>query len=139
MKQYVIRKTLSGEWSAFEFSQKSRFFKVKNRTENDIFVSFENDTNEEFCFQIKAGEIETVAISLGAVEREEYFVKTIYVKGTGDVEITAIDAYFKDNANNVDLDVENGVVILGSQDQIEDDVAEINSQALIDNETLYIY
>ena len=133
MKQCVIRKTLTGDWEAFTFPQKSRFFKVKNRSSGDVFVSFESNTETSECFSVAAGEIETVAISSGALERKDFFVKAIYAIGTGDVEITAIDAYIPQS-----IDVDGNVLILGDKDNIEGNVAIINSKSEIDGNILII-
>ena len=47
MKQKVIRKTLTGNWESFQFENKSRFFFVKNFTDEDIYVSLKDGCTVE--------------------------------------------------------------------------------------------
>ena len=63
MKQQVQRKTLTGNWTAFEFDYKCRSYFVKNYSDDDIYVSFENNDDEDESFKIKSGIGEEVAIS----------------------------------------------------------------------------
>ena len=93
MKQLLLRKTLTGDWEQFSFNGKARFFFVKNFTDDDILVSFESETAEENCFKIKAGVGEEVTISYNSIDRNEFYVDSIYVKGTGEVEVQALDAW----------------------------------------------
>lgn len=93
MKQQVKRLTLTGNWTAFTFSKKSYSFFVKNFTENDIFVSFENNDQESESFKIKSGVGEEVFINENA-RRDEYLTDTIYVKGTGEVEVQQLKFKF---------------------------------------------
>ena len=92
MKQAVIRKTLTGDWTAFTFDRKAQFFFVKNFTEDVIYVSFESGTNTNACIKINSGMGEECFISLGG-SMGEYFTDTIYVKGTGEVEVQGEDIY----------------------------------------------
>lgn len=91
MKQAVLRKTLTGSWTEFAFTNPSRFFFVKNLSEDNIFVSFESGTEETASFLIPSMHGEEVAMSFGANDAA-YYVTKIYVKGTGDVEVQAMDA-----------------------------------------------
>ena len=105
MKQQVQRKTLTGAWEAFEFPYKARRFFVKNYTDGDIFVSFENNTAENQSFKIAAGVGEEVAISMVDIQnnpnrkkfsydeeaKDAFFSDTVYVKGTGEVEVQEVD------------------------------------------------
>lgn len=91
VKQAVMRKTLTGGWEKFEFPYVGRFYMVKNFSDSDILVSFEeNDIRENECIKIKAGSSERVSISFDDIDREIYHVKNIYVKGTGEVEIQSL-------------------------------------------------
>lgn len=90
MKQAVLRQTLGGSWTAFTFSSVSRFFYVKNFTDEDIYVSFENGTEDNKSFLIPSGAAEEVAMCWSS-NNGAYFVDTIYVKGTGSVEVQAMD------------------------------------------------
>lgn len=105
MKQQVQRKTLTGAWEAFEFPYKARRFFVKNYSENPVYVSFEDNTDESYSFKIMAGVGEEVAISMVDIQnnpnrkkfsydteaKEAFFSDTIYVKGTGEVEVQEVD------------------------------------------------
>ena len=91
MKQAILRKTLTGNWEEFSFPKKGRFFFVKNLTSADIFVSFEENDSEEESIKIKSGIGEEVSISFNGLDRKEYYTKTIYVKGSGEVEVQSLD------------------------------------------------
>lgn len=92
MKQAVIRQTLTNNaWTAFTFTGKGRTYFVKNYTESDIYVSFENNDSENESFKIASGMGEEVAISFDVVRDENYFTNVIYVKGTGEVEVQQMD------------------------------------------------
>ena len=90
MKQQVKRVTLTGDWLEVTFTNKATRYFVKNYTEGDIFVSFAANDNENESFKIKTGIGEDVAISYDSI-RKRYAVDTIYVKGTGEVEIQQLD------------------------------------------------
>lgn len=83
----VKRVTLTGDWEAVTFNQKAKNYFVKNYSEGDIFVSFEENDAEDTSFKIKTGLGEALAINQSALSKEEHFTDTIYVKGTGEVEI----------------------------------------------------
>lgn len=89
--QNVKRVTLTGDWQAVTFNGKSRDYFVKNYSEGDIFVSFEENDNENTCFKIKTGMGETVAKTFVGYDKSAFYTDTIYVKGTGEVEIQALD------------------------------------------------
>ena len=91
MKQAIVRKTLANEWTAYEFETRSRFFYVKNLSSDNCFVSFEPDTPEVNSFLIPSMHAEEVAMTFSPIDRNEYYTNTIYVKGTGDVEVQAMD------------------------------------------------
>lgn len=93
MKQAVKRLTLTGEWQAFTFERKARRYFVKNFTENEIYVSFEANDVEEESFKIQKNHGEEVAISYGGVNARQFAVNTLYVKGTGEVEVEQLDYY----------------------------------------------
>lgn len=90
MKQKVVRKTLNGRFTAFTFDVKARAFFVKNFTDDAIFVSFVNDNTESGSFKIASGTAEELYISSG-IAKTEHYTDTIYVKGTGEVEVEATD------------------------------------------------
>lgn len=91
MKQKVIRKTLAGEWETFKFEDKSRFFFVKNFTDGDIYVSLKEGCTEEESIKIKSGVGEEVAINYGGADIPLYKTDSVFVKGTGEVEVQALD------------------------------------------------
>lgn len=122
MRQAVLRKTLTGDWTEFAFAKKGRFYFVKNFTDSDIFVSFENGTAEENSIKIKSNSGEEVSISYDAIDRDIYYADKIYVKGTGEVEVQSIDIYSEV------LDVQGNVLNVGEDNTIENNTLEINSE-----------
>lgn len=92
MKQQVKRKVLNGSWVEFKFEYKALCFFVKNFTDGDILVSFENDGKEDEAFKIAKGTGEEIAISYGGANNNEHATNVLYVKGTGEVEIQELDA-----------------------------------------------
>lgn len=90
MKQQVKRKTLSGSWTEFAFPQPARKYFVKNYTSGDILVTFENDEIEDEAFKIKTGIGEEVSIS-SKMNVQAYSKSSIFVKGTGEVEVQQLD------------------------------------------------
>lgn len=137
MKQALLRKVLTGDWEEFTFSKKGRFYLVKNLSEGDIFVSFENEDLEEESFKIKAGETEKVAISWDSIDREIYYVKSLYVKGTGEVEVRSLD--IATTIVNPQIDIKGGKLELGLKDTINGETIEIGSPNIeIENHKLVI-
>ena len=90
MKQSVKRVTLSGNWQEISFPAKASRYFVKNYSDNDIYVSFEDNDSEDESFKIKSGIGEEIAISYTNI-RGRYAVNKLYVKGTGEVEIQQLD------------------------------------------------
>lgn len=137
MRQAVLRKTLAGEWTEFAFPVKSRFFKVKNQSAGDVYVSFENQSDEENSFKIVSGESEIVAISFSTLARGNYYVKSVFVKGTGDVEVVALDAYITSDGQAV---IEDETLIPASQDTVNElnNELEIKGAATVQNHTLIL-
>lgn len=93
MKQAVKRLTLTGEWTEYKFAKKALRYFVKNFTDGDILATFENDEVENEAYKIKKGVGEEVAISYGGVNARQFAVDTIYIKGTGEVEVEQLDYY----------------------------------------------
>ena len=91
IKQKVIRKTLTGAWEPFTFDVRSKSFFVKNFSESEIYVSFENNDEENESIKILPDMGEICFINAGYTLNGIYFVDTIYVKGTGEVEVEAIE------------------------------------------------
>lgn len=133
MRQELLRKTLTGDWEAFTFPKKSRFFIVKNLSENAVLATFENDATDAECFKIPAGTSEEVAISFDPIDREQYQVNTVWVKGTGEVEVQCRDTFHGRNEETVS----DGVLVLADRDIVENDAA-IIPNAEIENDTLIV-
>lgn len=88
-KQAVLKKTLSGQWTEFEFDVSSISFYVKNLTDSSIYVSFVNSDEQDQSIEILPYMGEEIRIT----RREDIYVNTIYVYGTGKVEVQALDSY----------------------------------------------
>ena len=91
LKQKVIRKTLTGNWEAFTFDVRSKSFCVKNFTDAPIFVSFVDDDEESESIKIREYMAEVCYMTSLYDLAGSFFVNTIYVKGTGEVEVEAIE------------------------------------------------
>lgn len=91
IKQQVIRKTLSGSWESYAFDVRSKSFFVKNFTDDPIYVSFEDDDSEDESIKIPSQMAEIVYISSLNPLNGLFFTDKIYVKGTGEVEVEAIE------------------------------------------------
>ena len=89
MKQAVLTKTLAGSYTAFTFTHAGRDFFVKNFTAGDILVSFNNSGSDDKAYKIGAGYGEEITIPLALKAKS----KTIYVKGTGDVQVEQLDGW----------------------------------------------
>ena len=97
MNAKVIRKELDGTVEAFEFSgtsaggksldTKSCRFLVKNFTENAIYVDFEEFEDEDDAIKIPAN---TAQVCLCQERGVQELTDTIYVLGTGEVEVQAL-------------------------------------------------
>ena len=83
----VKRVNLTGNWKEIKFDQKTKNYFIKNYSDGDIFVSFEENDSEDTSFKIKAGLGEELAISQSYLNKPEHKTDTIYIKGTGEVEI----------------------------------------------------
>ena len=87
MKQQVLRKTLSGAFTPFTFEVNSCSFFVKNFSDSDVLVSLEMGTPDNECWKIPSMMAEEVYYN----KVSGYYPNTIYVKGTGEVEVEALD------------------------------------------------
>ena len=84
----IQRKTLTGNSEAFTFDVSGSKFLVKNLSEADCFVNFEAITNANENTSILIPK-KTAQIVLSN-ENPIYGAKTIYVKGTGIIEVQVI-------------------------------------------------
>lgn len=133
MKQAVKRKTLTGSWEAFTFPARGRTFTVKNLSETTALVSFLNDGVEDEAIKIAAGATEIVAISFDPIARREQLTDTVFVKGTGEIEVCS-----RETVRTIDDETISGdVLILSEQATVADGAVEIPS-AVIDGDTLEI-
>lgn len=133
MKQAVLRKTLTGAWTAFEFPKKGRRYFVKNYTDGDILVSFDDEATDAESIKIKKGIGEEVSICFEGIDRKETLTDFIFVKGTGEVEVQALDIYIPKN----DQTISDGVLSLADQDTVSGDTIEIPT-AEFDGQTMII-
>lgn len=91
IKQKVVRKTLSGSWEPFTFDVKSKSFCVKNFSDNACYVSFVEDDVESNSIKIDGRMAEVCYITSLYDLSGTFFKDTIYVKGTGEIEVEAIE------------------------------------------------
>lgn len=93
------RVTVSGDsFTEISFTKPSDYYMVKNFSEGDIYVSFFSDATTDNSSKIasKMGQIVSKGVVDldydGSVSRKPYneFTDTIYVKGSGEVEISQI-------------------------------------------------
>ena len=87
----VIRKTLTGSSQEYDFGTPGMQFLVKNLSDGDIFVNFEDltDDNETASALIPKETAQVIVTNTGFPKKE---FSSIYVKGagTGDVEVQMI-------------------------------------------------
>lgn len=87
----VKRVTLAGDWTKITFNGEARYFFVKNYSSYNVFVSFEENDREATSYKIASGMAEEVAPTFKYKGRTDYNVSDIYIKGTGEVEVQALD------------------------------------------------
>ena len=91
VKQKVIRKTLTGDWEPFTFDVKSKSFCVKNFSDDPCYVSFVDDDETNESIKIASGMAEVCYITALTNLANSFSRDTIYVNGTGEIEVEAID------------------------------------------------
>ena len=79
--------TLTGNWEAVTFTRATKTYFVKNFSEGNIFVSFEENDTEDTSIKILQNTGEQIDISPVILQQLNYKSDTIYIKGTGEVEI----------------------------------------------------
>ena len=87
----VKRVTLAGGWTEITFNGQARYFFVKNYSDSDIYVSFEENDTEATSVKIASKMAEEVAPTFKYTGRTELNASKIYIKGTGEVEVQALD------------------------------------------------
>ena len=97
MKQAVIRKILTGSWAEFRFPERGKKYYVKNFTDGDIFVSFATDESEKTAFKVKSKMGEELQMSFANHPWPFGLVYSIWVKGTGEVEVQSEDILVDDS------------------------------------------
>lgn len=91
MKQQLKRLTITTE-AQINFRYKAKRFFVKNFSDDVIYVSFEEITNDDFseAYKINSGIGEEVCIAYTGISNK-YLSDTIYIYGNGDVEVQQLD------------------------------------------------
>lgn len=87
MKQKVIRQTLTGSLTPFTFDVQACSFLVVNFSDNDAYVSFEDGVQDSECLKIPSKCSRPVFYNL----HSGYYTNTVYVNGTGEIEVQPID------------------------------------------------
>ena len=94
----VIKKVLTGASEAFTFDEPVTKFLVKNFTDSDIFVGFEEITNENKGSTVK------ILTKMSEIILDNEFNpdghKSVYVLGTGAVEVQAVLDYLREKGKN---------------------------------------
>ena len=90
MKQQVVRKTLTGDWEEFNFNYDCYSFFVENFSDDVIYVSYQEDDEEDDSILINSGMGREVFINHGLVV-PTLAARVVYIKGTGDVQVQALD------------------------------------------------
>ena len=87
MKQQVKRVNLSGGIKKVSFDYVCGEYLVKNFSDNDVYVSFENNTSDNEAIKIPSKCYQVVVIDCWLGGHECYKSKDIYIKGSGEVEV----------------------------------------------------
>ena len=85
----VLRKTLNNTLTEFNFGEYGSKFLVKNFTDSDIYASFESDGTKSVTIPSKK------AFILASNEFNPDGHKSVYVLGTGEVEVRVLLRYFR--------------------------------------------
>lgn len=81
------RVTLTGEKQAVTFDEKGKEFLVKNFSEDPVYVSFELDATDDSSIKILPEMAQICSRNGFLFAPDDVGVDTIYVKGTGEVEV----------------------------------------------------
>lgn len=87
MRQQVKRVNLTGDIQKIEFEKKCGKYMVKNFSDSNIYVSYDENFTEENSVKILAGYYQIVIANEYLGELEPYKSNSIFVKGTGEVEV----------------------------------------------------
>lgn len=83
----VKRITLTGAKSQVAFGEISNKWLVKNLSENDVFVSFDADAAENAMIKIPKGMGQVVVDNEIFENNRGFGHTTIYLQGTGEIEV----------------------------------------------------
>lgn len=97
MKQAIIRKILTGDWTDFTFPARGKKFYVKNFSDSPIFISFTPDVSEESSFKLNGNMGEEFQMSYENRPYPYGLVYSIYAKGEGEVEVQSEDIIVEDD------------------------------------------
>ena len=128
-KQAILRKTLSGSWTEFAFDVPSNSFFVKNFTSAPIYVSFQNNDQTDASAKILPNMGEELCITRSS----DNPVGSIYVSGTGEVEVQALDSYVEQG-----FDIEGTTLVVPESVGIENGTMDLGSVGEIQNHTLIV-
>lgn len=128
-KQAVLRKTLANAWTEFAFQVPSNSFFVKNFTSGAIYVSFVNNDDTDECFKILSNMGEELCITRSS----ENPVTSIYVNGTGEVEVQALDSYVTVGGG---ADVVDGSLVVPANTDITNGVLDVSQLGNVVGNTL---
>lgn len=87
MQLNLKRVTLSGATAAVTFNNKCGKYLVKNFTSGNIYVSFDSNLVEANSIKIAAGMGQVCLINEYYDWSQEVKTNTIYIKGSGEVEV----------------------------------------------------
>lgn len=87
MQLQLKRVTLTGTTQAVSFDTRCGKYLVKNFSSNDLYVSFDSNLVEANSIKIAAGNGQVCLINEHYDWSEEVKTNTIYVKGTGEIEV----------------------------------------------------
>lgn len=91
MKQQVKRVTLAGTgFQGIAFDRLSGEYMVKNFSNSEIYVSFDAEATEANSVKIPSNFYQVVVSNEAFGGPSKFKTKTLYVKGTGEVEVQQI-------------------------------------------------
>lgn len=82
----IKRVNLTGNWEAVTFSNMSKSYFIKNFSEDPIYVSFQQGDTEDTSCKINSNMAEQLDCVITSPS-PKFYSDTIYIKGTGEVEI----------------------------------------------------
>ena len=90
MELQLQRVVLTGTTKQVQFSQNAAIYLVKNFTSGDIYVSFNSNLVESKAIKIASGYAQECCINENAMWHKNCNCNSIYVKGTGEVEVQQV-------------------------------------------------